>query len=357
MHDRKLELQKRSAILGALVGDALGVPYEFQDKATFPSIPETGLEMTPPLEFESTHPVPPGTWSDDGAQILCLQASLSRLGYFDEEDFAKRLLAWRKFGYMTPDGQVFDIGQTTNSALTNMQAHFDTGKPTSVLKCGLDSGANGALMRTLPIALSHTYTLIIPHVALSESRKQAGMTHASLESLIAIDFYTQWVMNMAHHKSTSFMFAVEEVLALYNKGEHFPKSPGAYADNHPYDPQYVEKVKDKAAEVVSLLPLNPNRDKVGGSGAVGTLFNVAEILEQANSFEEAVTSAIYDYGGDTDTTACVVGGVAGLLFGMTDPKTGIPQRWIKNLRLKEAREFNKKLASNPPPGLLDLDLA
>lgn len=54
-----------------LVGDALGVPYEFYPTKELP--PYEQIEMTPPVGFQRTYPrVPDGTWSDDGAQTLPL---------------------------------------------------------------------------------------------------------------------------------------------------------------------------------------------------------------------------------------------------------------------------------------------
>jgi len=49
-----------------LIGDALGVPYEFHPAG---QIPEPALiEFDPPTGFTRAHPgVPLGTWSDDGA--------------------------------------------------------------------------------------------------------------------------------------------------------------------------------------------------------------------------------------------------------------------------------------------------
>ena len=63
------------ALVGALVGDALGVPYEFHHASALPAV--AGLEMEPPPWFRRSHPdVPPGTYSDDGAHQLCLASSL-----------------------------------------------------------------------------------------------------------------------------------------------------------------------------------------------------------------------------------------------------------------------------------------
>ena len=69
-----MEARCAGAIYGHLVGDAFGVPYEFLRPAALPhELPWTG---------GGTHGQPPGTWSDDGALMLCLVASLHERGKF-----------------------------------------------------------------------------------------------------------------------------------------------------------------------------------------------------------------------------------------------------------------------------------
>jgi ADP-ribosyl-[dinitrogen reductase] hydrolase len=97
-------------IWGLLVGDALGVPYEFHHSASIP-LPDS-IDFDPPAGFPRAHDgVPPGTWSDDGAQALCLLASLLYRRELDIEDLMRRLTNWYEFGYMAADGQVFDVGE------------------------------------------------------------------------------------------------------------------------------------------------------------------------------------------------------------------------------------------------------
>lgn len=72
-------------IVGLLVGDALGVPYEFHQQHEIP--PLTEIEFDPPADFRRSHGgVLPGTWSDDGAHALILLASLLDCGKLKLED-------------------------------------------------------------------------------------------------------------------------------------------------------------------------------------------------------------------------------------------------------------------------------
>ena len=55
------------------------------------------------------------------------------------------------------------------------------------------------------------------------------------------------------------------------------------------------------------------------------------ILTRAQSYEDAVKQAIA-LGDDTDTTACITGGLAGILFGLES----IPARWMETLQGRAA---------------------
>ena len=59
----------KGGIYGLLIGDALGVPYEFHPARAIP--PANRIEMEPPAGFPRAHAgTPPGTWSDDGTIVF-----------------------------------------------------------------------------------------------------------------------------------------------------------------------------------------------------------------------------------------------------------------------------------------------
>jgi ADP-ribosyl-[dinitrogen reductase] hydrolase len=65
--------------------------YEFNDPANLPA--RESIDMTPPPGFRISGDCPPaGTWSDDGAQALCLLASLLHSGRLDLGDLTQRLI-------------------------------------------------------------------------------------------------------------------------------------------------------------------------------------------------------------------------------------------------------------------------
>src|SRR5690606_21240847 len=90
----------RAAVYGHLVGDAIGVPFEF-------SAPDPDRIVE--VRGHGSHDQPAGTWSDDGALMLALLDSLLNAG-FDPDDQGRRALAWWDDRAYTPDGDVpFDI--------------------------------------------------------------------------------------------------------------------------------------------------------------------------------------------------------------------------------------------------------
>src|SRR5215217_5283072 len=132
-------------IVGLLVGDALGVPYEFHPQEQIPSLEE--IEFEPPPGFRRAHDtVPIGTWSDDGAQALILLDSLLTRGKFDVEHFAKGLIEWFDRDFMAVD-DVFDIGIQTQKSIIKLKRGTEPR-----LAGGTDdySNGNGSLMRVLP---------------------------------------------------------------------------------------------------------------------------------------------------------------------------------------------------------------
>lgn len=131
------------ALWGAVTGDALGVPVEFEERAEVRS--HSVLDM----RGHGTHDQPPGTWSDDSSLLLCTVDSLSR-HEFDTEDLGKRFVSWYHEGLWTPWNRVFDVGVTTSQAL----ARIASGVRAEI--AGSDnqySNGNGSLMRILPVAL------------------------------------------------------------------------------------------------------------------------------------------------------------------------------------------------------------
>lgn len=300
--EKKISKAERIAggLVGLLVGDALGVPYEFHPASAIPN-PEN-IEFEPIEGFDRAHrDVPPGTWSDDGAQALVLLDSLLECGKFDVEHFAKGIVAWHDRDFMAVD-ELFDIGIQTRKAIIRLK------RGEMPLAAGLteeNANGNGSLMRVLPLALWHKGTDL---ELISDAFDQSAPTHGHLRSKLCCALYCLWARYILQEKANPFETAVATLR------EVFP-----------------ENTLERAELEFHIRPDDIHYP--GGSGyVVDSLFSARWACGNEN-YEKTVKAAI-SLGNDTDTTACIAGGISGLMFGIND----IPERWRENLRGKEIYE-------------------
>lgn len=285
-------------IIGLLVGDALGVPYEFHMPDQLPA--QRDIEFMPPAKFARAHRgVLPGTWSDDGALALCLLASLLEREKLDLQDFGQKLVQWYKEGYMAVDGKVFDVGVTTSAGIQALLSGVPPLKagPRGDYDCG-----NGALMRVLPLALWHQGT---DAEMVRDAQLQSCLTHGHLRSQVCCALYVLWARRTLNEVTDPWQDAVQTLRGLYAA--------------NPTAQQELE------------WHVRPDFEATGtGSGYVVDCLRSARWAVEQGNYEQVVRAAI-GLGRDTDTTACVAGGIAGL----RDGKEGIPRRWRDTLRGQE----------------------
>lgn len=145
----------RGCAVGAAVGDALGMPLEFES----PSPPDRlVIEMRPGR-------LPTGSFTDDTEMALALADSL--LAYFplDGSDLAQRFVAWYQAGPL-------DVGAHTSQVLSRI-AQGEAWQPASekIFRESPENAGNGSLMRTWPVALA--YSSSTPSLLAAASRLQA----------------------------------------------------------------------------------------------------------------------------------------------------------------------------------------
>jgi ADP-ribosyl-[dinitrogen reductase] hydrolase len=280
-------------LLGLLVGDALGVPYEFHRAEAIP--PPAEIEMTPPPGFARAHNVPAGTWSDDGAQALCLLSSLLDRGRLDVEDLGRRLLAWYDDGIFAVDGVVFDVGIQTGRSLALLRAGVpaaDVGPPDE------RANGNGSLMRVLPLALWHPGS---DAELAGDAMLQSRVTHGHPRAQVCCALYCLWARRLLAGEPDGWASAAAALRAVLGEGP------------------------TREELEFYVRPDDAPRGR-GGSYVVDCLRS-ARLVLGAGSYEAVVKAAIA-LGDDTDTTACVAGGVAGVRDGVG----AIPRRWLDALR-------------------------
>lgn len=289
----------KGGIIGLLVGDALGVPYEFHVREAIPPFDE--IEFEPPAGFRRAHAgVPIGTYSDDGAQALILLNSLLECDRFDAAHFARGLVDWYEKGFMAVGAKVFDVGIQTAHAIRTLERGTEP-----LLAGGADeySNGNGSLMRVLPLALWHQGTDL---ELVADAFDQSAVTHGHIRAKLCCALYCLWARGILQNAENAWEAAVETLYEIFGEG-----------------------TIERAEFETRIFPKDSVFD-VKGSGYVVDSLRAARWANGNKTYEETVKAAI-SLGQDTDTTACIAGGIAGLRFGIGE----IPERWRENLRGRE----------------------
>ncbi|PTY40731.1 ADP-ribosylglycohydrolase family protein [Brachyspira hampsonii] len=300
-----LENKLKSSILGLAVGDALGVPYEFMSRYIIKKNP------CKDMIGNGTHNKKAGTWSDDTSLTLCLLDNLNNKD-ISYNNIMNSFMLWYDNGEYTADGHTFDVGITTREAISN----YKNGK--NPIKCGLYdeySNGNGSLMRILPIAFYiNKYfdcELFENNEVINIIYNVSSLTHSHKRSLIACVIYTAIALNLINDMN------IEEAIS---KG--LKDSFDYYKNEKEID--YYKRIFDS-----DFKKLNEKEIKSSGY-VVHTLETSIWILLNTSNYKDAVLKAV-NLGDDTDTTAAVTGGLAGLYYGIDN----IPDKWIDTLINKE----------------------
>ncbi|TFV74390.1 hypothetical protein E4P39_12935 [Blastococcus sp. CT_GayMR19] len=274
------------ALVGSAVGDALGAPFEFgpagQFTARFP-VPARGswTEMCGggSLGWE------PGEFTDDTQLALLVAASLVERGGLDEADLFDRFVRWAA-------ADPPDVGSQTRAVLTSGPP-WDVAAAEHFGSTGRAAG-NGSLMRTTPAAI--WFSRFGTETTMDAARRLSALTHGDPAAGEGCAIF---------HELMRVALDGEDPLAAV------PSALDLVADEH----------RDRWAAVLAedWTPA----DATESNGAVWpTLGSAVWALRHGNDFAE-VMRLVIDLGGDTDTVACVAGGLAGAVFGMG----GIPSRW------------------------------
>lgn len=282
------------AVMGLCVGDALGVPVEFRTREDLLRKPVKGMLSG------GVHGQPAGTWSDDSSLVFCLMDSL--LTGYDIEDIGLKFQMWLFGNLWTPHGEVFDAGITTRRAIEKLKAGM------SAMHSGPDdesNNGNGSLMRVLPLIFFLKKQTEEEKFRITE--EVSGITHGHVRAKIACAFYVQSGINILAGMDlrTAFTEAGKLVDSFYeNRGFRT-------------EVKYFRNVLSSAAAGERINSLKSD------GYVVHTLEAAVWCILNSSSYPETVLSAV-NLGYDTDTTAAVAGGLAGLYYGIED----IPDEWI-----------------------------
>lgn len=292
----------QSALFGVAAGDAVGVPAEFRTRES--------MQLKPMTEITGygTYHLPPGTWSDDSSLAFCLAEALTH--EFSLQRIAANFIAWKYENYWTPRGEVFDIGMATSLAIGRLKQGV---QPDLAGGMEPDTNGNGSLMRVMPLlfyiidkAVDERYMI---------TKQVSSITHGHIRSVIACFYYLEFAKQLLEGNDKMKIYQ-----SLQNE-----------------IPSYLSSIEINPEEVALFNRLLqgdihelPESQIHSGGYVLHTLEAGIWCLLTTDNYKDAVLKSI-NLGYDTDTTAAVTGGLAGLLYGFEN----IPAHWVDALARRD----------------------
>ena len=294
----------KDILLGTAIGDALGVPVEFEHRQELEKNPVVGMR-----EY-GTHNQPKGTWSDDSSLALCLAESLCN-GY-DLNNIANNFIKWMFEGYWTPFNKTFDIGNTTYSAIMNLRNGI------SPHLAGMDrerDNGNGSLMRILPL---------VPYIINMEEEDRfriigevSSLTHRHPRSILACIALCEFAIRYINLQSIENAYqAMQQIILQLLKREIFIEEEVPF-----------KRLVDLSYKEFKTIEL---KDIRSSGYVIDTLEASLWCIFNTTNYKDAVLKAV-NLGHDTDTVGAITGGLAGIIYGYDT----IPSEWLEVLARKD----------------------
>ncbi|MDJ0844505.1 ADP-ribosylglycohydrolase family protein [Crocosphaera sp.] len=275
----------KGSLLGACVGDAAGAVLEFMGGN--PNLSQVNRAMTMP--GGGMMGVASGQITDDGELTLCLAQALANSSTFPLEAIAQNYNRWI-------NSDPFDVGLTTISSLGCPKTEQELKKKgyAGVMRAAaqnncLSSKANGSLMRITPLGIW----------GYKFDDEQLG-TFAQLDSQLS-------------HPNKSCLQAVAcYVIAIASLMRNLGDREQAFARAKQWaNANANREVKGwlKDAQNNVNVPYHPH------IGFIKIAFTHAfRHLWLGTNYVDAIAETLLG-GGDTDTNACIVGGLIGAVYG------------------------------------------
>jgi len=301
--------QVADALLGVAIGDAVGVPFEFSSRDQIKTNPATDM-----IGY-GTYNQPPGTWSDDSSLTFCLAEAL--VDGYDLKAISENFIQWRNKAYWSARGRVFDIGMTTLKAISRLQNILESNELEELEQQKYygdeyDNG-NGSLMRIMPLLffikgrpIQEQFEIVWEISALTHRHIRAAMS--CLIYLKLAEFLLDGLDKEAAYAKTRKTITLfwDEMKFSLKERKHFEK----------------------------LIQNDIRSTKIDDLKSGGYVIEVLEssiwFFLNKESYRDTILSII-NIGHDTDTSAAIAGGLAGIYYGAE----GIPGKWIELLARKE----------------------
>lgn len=293
----------KNGILGFIIGDAVGVPYEFKKREDIDKVEMKGY---------GTHNVEKGTWSDDSSMVIAtMQSIIDNNGNINYEDIMNNFVLWNYKGEFTPNGITFDIGNTTYKAIRNYYYRDEFEIYKDPIKCGINEfydNGNGSLMRILPIAYYCFYKEIDEKEIYSIVKNISSLTHSHNISIMGCYIYVLFVIQLLKGCSK--------------------ESSYSYIKHSNYDMFDIETKRYYDRLLNNDISLLDSSDISGSGFVIDTLEAVIWSFLNSNSYKKSIINAV-KLGDDTDTVGALVGALSGIYYN------ALPNEWLEEIKRRE----------------------
>ncbi len=294
-----LENKIKEAFFGQAIGDALGVPVEFKSREYLKENPVVDY-----LAFMCWNQ-PAGTFSDDSSMMFCTAESLSKK--YDIEDIGKTFVKWYTEGYWGAHDEVFDIGGTTRRSLRRI---IEGEKAKFSGEFFPENNGNGSLMRILPLVF-FLYKQKDINIRFQTIKEVSSITHAHLRSVVSCFIFVEFGILLLSGENKITAYA-----KMQNVVNDFIELNGFNAEEVSlFDRILKHKVYELSENLIN-----------SGGYVLESIESALWCFMNSNNYTESVLSAV-NLGGDTDTTAAINGGLAGMYYGWES----IRLEWINGL--------------------------
>ncbi|WP_158268233.1 ADP-ribosylglycohydrolase family protein [Limnohabitans sp. MMS-10A-178] len=272
------------SVMGALIGDAAGGIFEFMGRP--PTLREAQAALN--LPGGGVFDLAPGQFTDDGEMTMALLGAIDKgKGAYRQELAAHAYCEWEQ-------SNPFDIGLATRAALSVPKAAMSNSKSLAKLVCSQAlehnsaSKANGCMMRATPLGIAATGCNIEETIEMVTS--DVVLTHPNKD---CIDSTVAYVLALRH----LILHDGDDVGAIKTANSYLS------SNNHSVLGWLDQAMEGKIDPVTKQI------------GFVKHGFTLAfHFLAYQYSYEEAIVQTLLK-SGDTDTNACIVGGMIGAKIG------------------------------------------
>lgn len=358
----RVETKYQGSLKLAAIGDALGWMTEFEKS-------KDSLRQKFGTDFINTFhdwekivggrfngyvdKIKAGSYSDDTQLLLSVARSITPDGHVDQEYFAKKEL---------PEWILYSrgAGRTIKNAARKIERksarwnkNFFTFKAGASTIDYRESGANGAAMRILPIALANFGE---PEKINEEIFGNSIITHGHPRAILGSMLYGYSVntilrFNPKNFSSRSFLielgrdmrqkFAIDFITGQkfsrweseWNKGTSKPFRvlfDEVIDETQEYLRITYKLLMNSASDLEALTKLGCYESETRGSGTSTVIAGIFLTCKYSNNPLKGITEAVNSIGTDTDSIAAFTGGLLGALHGQSI----IPTKW------KSVQDFN-----------------